>query len=537
MGVDVGGLRRAGVVDERDARGRPGNVGTAVLADQSEREVVHGAEGRRRGHSGVGDDEVLGLDVSAGASSSQLVGEEPRRRRPAALEQSRLREQEGADTDRHHDIAGRGMRADRRDLRGEGRKLRVHIETLHELEAGYDKDVDVAERRDGHCHTTRRDHATAGGDDRDVVSGAVRTGNVCGHGQEIGHREHLGREATRIREHTDPQRTHSLHLAIIRVARLPLYLAIWPLVVGESAVQSVRMSAPNGHRDDPITDFSRRRVDVDGVEKTVYMAGSGPAVILMPEMPGISPDVLRFARWVRDAGFTVYVPSLFGIDGAYPTVEGGEQVVRRACVSAEFRAFAGGGTSPISAWLCGLARQAHAECGGPGVGAIGLCFTGNFALTMTLEPAVIAPVVNHPSLPLDDPAGLELSDEDAMAIRDRIERDGITVLAYRFDSDRWCTEQRFSAYQTLLGDSFDGRVLPGGCANANPPPFFRDVVRTPHSVVTAHFVDEEGHPTRKARSEILAHLAAQLRLTLRTQPAEVVSRGYEGSDPGRESHG
>jgi dienelactone hydrolase len=274
---------------------------------------------------------------------------------------------------------------------------------------------------------------------------------------------------------------------------------------------AVGMSAVNGHLDDAITDFARRLVDVDGVAKTVYVAGSGPAVVLMPEMPGISPDVLRLARWIRDAGLTVYLPSLFGIDGAYPTVEGGKEVVRRACVSAEFRAFAGGGTSPVTWWLRGLARQAHAECGGAGVGAIGLCFTGNFALTMTLEPAVIAPVVNHPSLPLDDPGGLEISDEDASAVRDRVARDGLTVLAYRFDSDRWCTGQRFAAYQALLGDAFDGRVLAGSSANTNPPPFFRDVVESPHSVVTAHLVDEYGHPTVKARDEILAFLTARLR--------------------------
>ncbi|WP_328993495.1 dienelactone hydrolase family protein [Kribbella sp. NBC_01245] len=262
---------------------------------------------------------------------------------------------------------------------------------------------------------------------------------------------------------------------------------------------------------DAIADFADRLVDVDGVVKTVYVAGSGPAVVLMPEMPGISPDVLRFARWLADAGFTVYVPSLFGVDGAYPTTVEGERIARRACVSAEFRAFAGGGTSPVTAWLRGLARQAHADCGGPGIGAIGLCFTGNFALTMALEPAVIAPVVNHPSLPLDDPAGLELSEDDAVAVRDRINRDGLSVLAYRFDSDRWCTGQRFAAYRKLLGDAFDGRVLPGNSANTEPPPFFRDVVQTPHSVVTAHFVDEEGHPTVQARDEILAHLTARLR--------------------------
>lgn len=259
-----------------------------------------------------------------------------------------------------------------------------------------------------------------------------------------------------------------------------------------------------------MTDFSRRLVDVDGVVKTVRSAGSGPAVVLMPEMPGISPDVLRLARWVRDAGFTVHVPSLFGTDGAWPTAEGGREVARRACVSAEFRAFAGGGTSPVTTWLRGLARRVHAECGGPGVGAIGLCFTGNFALTMAMEPAVIAPVVNHPSLPLDDPAGLGISDEDARAVRNRVTRDGLKVLAYRFDNDRWCTGRRFAAYWALLGDAFDGRVLPGGSANTAPPPFFRDVVGTPHSVVTARLVDEAGHPTRKARDEILGFLTERL---------------------------
>ena len=160
----------------------------------------------------------------------------------------------------------------------------------------------------------------------------------------------------------------------------------------------------------------------------MYVSGDGPAVVLLPEMPGISPDLIRLARWIRDAGLTVYLPSLFGVDGAIPTTEAGEQVMRRACVSAEFRAFAGGGTSPVVAWLRLLARQAHEECGGPGVGAVGLCFTGNFALTMTLEPAVIAPVVNHPSLPLDDPGGLEMSADDAAAVKERVGRDGLKVL-------------------------------------------------------------------------------------------------------------
>jgi dienelactone hydrolase len=261
---------------------------------------------------------------------------------------------------------------------------------------------------------------------------------------------------------------------------------------------------------DNLADFDARSFELDGDRRAVYVTGTGPAVIVMPEMPGISPDVARFARWVRDAGFAVYLPSLFGVDGAYPTTAEGGEILKRACISKEFRAFAGGGTSPIVDWLRALARLAHAECGGAGVGAVGMCFTGNFALSMTLEPAVIAPVVNHPSLPFDDPAGLELSDEDASAIRQRFEDDDLQAIGYRFDNDRWCTGQRFAAYRALLGDRFDGRVVSGDFANSEPPPFFRDLVETPHSVVTAHLVDEAGHPTVQARDEIIAFLRSRL---------------------------
>src|ERR1700684_4711031 len=173
-------------------------------------------------------------------------------------------------------------------------------------------------------------------------------------------------------------------------------------------------------QDDPLEDFERRDVALDGVTKAVHVAGERPAVIVMTEMPGISPHVARFARWVRDAGFTVYMPSLFGRDGAVPGVEEGAAVFQRACVSAEFRAFAANESSPVTQWLRSLARLAHDECGGPGVGAIGMCFTGNFALTMMLEPAILAPVLSQPALPLDEPAGLEIAPEDLTAVRQRL---------------------------------------------------------------------------------------------------------------------
>jgi dienelactone hydrolase len=245
--------------------------------------------------------------------------------------------------------------------------------------------------------------------------------------------------------------------------------------------------------------------------KTVHTAGVGPAVIVMAEMPGISPHVARFSRWVRDAGFSVYMPSLFGRDGAVPNLDEGAKVFRAACVSAEFRAFAANQSSPITVWLRSLARQAHSERGGPGVGAIGMCFTGNFALTMMLEPLMLAAVLSQPALPLDDPSGLEISPAEMGEVRERLVRENLTVMGYRFAGDRFCTAQRFAAYSEALGDRFVGRVLPDSAANKEVAPFSEHAVGRPRSVVTAHLIDEEGQPTIAARDEILNFFSHRLR--------------------------
>jgi dienelactone hydrolase len=275
------------------------------------------------------------------------------------------------------------------------------------------------------------------------------------------------------------------------------------------------MLKPDMNQRDALEDFDVREITLDDVIKKVYVTGSGPAVIVMAEMPGISPQVARFARWVKDAGFTVYMPSLFGTDGAVPDAEAGEATMRRACISAEFRAFANkkgtNKSSPITLWLRALAKLAHAQCGGPGVGAIGMCFTGNFALTMMLEPSMLAPVLCQPSLPFDDPAGLEIAPDELAAVKARMDKDNLTVMAYRFEGDKFCKAERFAAYAQALGSRFVARILPDSAANRTGlNSFFEQVVATPHSVVTAHLIDEAGQPTLAARDEILAFFTQRL---------------------------
>jgi dienelactone hydrolase len=264
------------------------------------------------------------------------------------------------------------------------------------------------------------------------------------------------------------------------------------------------MAAPALGQIDPLSDFERREISLQGKTKRVFVAGSGPAVIVMTEMPGISPHVARFARWIRDAGFTVWMPSLFGTDGRPLSMLYTLGSISKACISAEFRAFAANASSPVTQWLRALAAHAHPLCGGKGVGAIGMCFTGNFALSMMLEPAMLAPVLSQPSLPLANPAGMHIAPDDLRAVKERLDREDLTVLAYRFEGDSFCRAARFAAYEQALGDRFVARVLPDSAANPDAP------MKNPHSVVTVHLIDEAGQPTRQAVDEIIGFFRQRL---------------------------
>ena len=140
-----------------------------------------------------------------------------------------------------------------------------------------------------------------------------------------------------------------------------------------------------------------------------------------------------------------------------------------------------------------------------------MCFTGNFALTMMREPSMLAPVLSQPSSPMGDPAGIEIARDEIESIRQRLEREDLSVLAYRFEGDQFCTAQRFAAYSEALGERFVGRVLPDDAANSDVAPFFARYVACPRSVVTAHLIDEAGQPTIAARDEILAFFVRRLR--------------------------
>jgi dienelactone hydrolase len=261
--------------------------------------------------------------------------------------------------------------------------------------------------------------------------------------------------------------------------------------------------------DDALASYAKEQFTYDGKTRTVYRKGTGPAVVVIAEMPGITPKVVGFADRVVDIGCTAVLPHLFGDPGRDP-YEGGAlgaisyvaKSMLPACVARDFTVLATGRTSPVIEWLKGLARHEKDRCGGPGVGVIGMCFTGNFALAMAADDSVLAPVLSQPSLPFPVSGSrkrdMAISSADLAKVKGRMADDeNLCVLGMRFTNDAFVPADRFARLREELGDRFVGVEIDS--SKGNP----WNIPSNAHSVVTEHLVDEPGHPTRDALEKVL----------------------------------
>ena len=233
--------------------------------------------------------------------------------------------------------------------------------------------------------------------------------------------------------------------------------------------------------------------------RPVYRKGSGPAVIIIHEMPGLHPLVLRFADHVVAAGMTAYCPSLFGEPGR-PISRGyaAASMLQAICMRREFHVWSTQTSSPIVEWLRALARKAHGDCGGKGVGAVGMCFTGGFALAMMTEPAVVAPVLSQPSMPAATgsktrAAGFDASPAEIACAKRRFEDEDLTMIGLRYKSDVLVPDARFENYRRTFGDRFEAIELED--ADAAP------AIIPPHSVLTLHLKPDG--PSKAAEDRVL----------------------------------
>ena len=244
-----------------------------------------------------------------------------------------------------------------------------------------------------------------------------------------------------------------------------------------------------------------------GFTYDVYRKGPdtpGPGVVLIPEIPGLHPGVLALGNHLVDNGFTVAAPSLFGTPGASGVRPGAVPVMMRACVTREFAALATNKKRPIADFLRALARDLNEQTPGPGVGVIGQCFTGGFALAASVDDAVLAPVLSQPSLPgpvtaahRRDPG---VSEGELEVVQRRAAEDGLCALGLRFSEDPMVPAERFVTLKERLGDAFE--VIEINSAPGNPD----GISRFAHSVLTDQVREVDGHPAFEARKRVVAFL-------------------------------
>ncbi len=249
----------------------------------------------------------------------------------------------------------------------------------------------------------------------------------------------------------------------------------------------------------------------EGHTYDVYRKGEGPGVVLIPEMPGLHPGVLALGNHLVDNGFTVAAPSLFGTPGKPAIRPGMVPVLVKGCIAKEFAAFATNADRPIAHYLRALARDLNAKTPGKGVGVIGQCFTGGFALAAAVDDSVLAPVMSQPSLPLPltakqrrDPG---LSEGELKIIERRAAEEGLCAMGLRFSEDSMSPGDRFATLKARLGDAFE--VIEIDSSKGNPD----GIGKAAHSVLTDQVREVDGNPAYEARKRVVAFLTERLAAT------------------------
>lgn len=223
----------------------------------------------------------------------------------------------------------------------------------------------------------------------------------------------------------------------------------------------------------------------------------GPPVVIMHELFGVTDSVIAFCRMIGEAGFKTYTPVMFG--SAEPKSSLPDKAVRAAkamCLAHEFRMFQADESGPWADWLRALVDELCADTGADGVGVIGLCLTGNFALSMAVNPKVKAAIMGEPSLPLGDKQGLHATSQEIGTVRARA-GEGFCIHAYRFELDSISPPERLLAYEDALGDAFKGHTI-------------KTNNKKHHSVFTEHLRDESGVLRHDKVQEVISHLKARL---------------------------
>ncbi len=257
-----------------------------------------------------------------------------------------------------------------------------------------------------------------------------------------------------------------------------------------------------------LTGWTREPFTAAGFTHDVFYKGSGPGVVLIPEMPGAHPGVLALGNYLVDNGFTVAIPSLFGTPGAPARGATLVPTMLRGCVAQEFAALALNRDRPVTHYLRALAADLNAKTPGKGVGVIGQCFTGGFALATAVDESVLASVMSQPSVPIAlsskhkrDPG---CSEGEMRVIEKRAAEGGLCALGLRFTGDPMAPAERFKTLKDRLGDNFEVIEIDSSPGNSG------GFGRMAHSVLTLEVREVEGQQAYEARKRVVEFLKERL---------------------------
>ena len=239
--------------------------------------------------------------------------------------------------------------------------------------------------------------------------------------------------------------------------------------------------------------FSSDAIDGKPAAFDVYTKGEGPVVVIIQELPGIGMETIELANRFVEKGFRIVMPHLFGPLGRLSFLG---NITRIFCMRREFAIFSKNQTSPIVEWLKALCQDCRDKYNVSGVGVIGMCLTGNFAISLMADDAVLAGVASQPSLPLFSQSSLHMSENEIAKVRERLEQHG-PMLAYRFAGDILCTSTKFEALNNAFNDDRERIKL-------------NTISGNKHAILTVHFSNREGSPTEEALGEIFEYFSKKL---------------------------
>lgn len=227
----------------------------------------------------------------------------------------------------------------------------------------------------------------------------------------------------------------------------------------------------------------------------VYTIGDGgKIVVIIQELPGIGQETLSLADKFVHQGYTVVLPHLFGPIGR-TTVLG--NIIQVLCMRREFSLFAKNESSPVVDFLSQLCSSLKAKYKVKGVAVIGMCLTGNFAISLMANEDVLAGFASQPSMPLFYQKSMHMSPDDIKYIKKNIDNVG-PMHCGRFELDSLCTHSKMEVMDETFNQDDKKRII------------FHELLGNGHAILTLDFRDKKGHPTYQILNEIFEYFNEQL---------------------------